>query len=398
MKRHLVVICGVLYPRPSPTGLITERYVNLVKDDYDIEYICISVNGLSECIKKEDNIVIHTLTKNCCRLERKFKLCIGNTIIMIEKFLIKLNRFGSLFWYIKAATRKLEEINNNRNIDAILTICSPFVAHWVGINYKKKHPHINLCAYTVDPYSTKDRIRPLFWNFSNLVKLEMKTFELVDSLLLSEEVFEHRKELHKNVSKCHALPYLLPPFIKANSTNYRFDPLSVNCVYAGSFYHDIRNPDYMLSIFSKLKNKKIILHLFSSGCKNIISKYADMKTIIIHPIVSHSEMIEIYASADILIGLGNSVEEFLPSKTFEYIASRKPIVYFNCGNIKNKVLESYPYSLQLTDKEDITLNRDMLETFCIGYKGYIADKDDILQLYKSNTEDNIKAILKEYIA
>ena len=67
-------------------------------------------------------------------------------------------------------------------------------------------------------------------------------------------------------------------------------------------------------------------------------------------------------------------------------------------NIKNKVLEPYPYSLQLTDKDDRTFNQDMLEKFCICYKGYIADKDDILQSYIINTEDNIKAILKEYLA
>jgi len=144
-----------------------------------------------------------------------------------------------------------------------------------------------------------------------------------------------------------------------------------------------------------MKSENIVLHLYYTGCNNIVSKYVDMETIIVHPIVSQSEMKEIYASADILIGVGNAVKDFLPSKTFEYIATRKPIVYFNSNNVHNKILDAYSLSLQLSDKTCKNENAARLELFCTSHKGNLADKDHILHSYQRNSEDYIKALLKE---
>ena len=51
MKKHLVLLCGVVYPNPSPTGKAALRYVSLLEDEYDI-----SVIGIGKFKKNESHI------------------------------------------------------------------------------------------------------------------------------------------------------------------------------------------------------------------------------------------------------------------------------------------------------------------------------------------------------
>ena len=395
MKKKLAVLCGVYYPEPSPTGLCVKKFVDLLQDDFDIDILCIAKNGVAETVCREDGAVIHTLT--CRRLEKEMRAT-GMKRKVLHLFgaaQIKLRLLGNLSWLRKAYTEKLCELSAKQPYDAVFSVCSPFAAHVAAKDYRASHPSVHWCAYTVDPYAAKNRIRPVGVSFRRLCAAERETLCKADSLLLSEEVFCHRKDLYAGHPDCQPLPYILPATGCVGGERAYFDKDDINCVYAGRFYEDIRNPETMLKVFSSLEDSKIKLHLFSVGCEEIVCRYQQQcPNILVHDPVPHDEIAKVYRDADILVNVTNTVEEFLPSKTFEYIALCKPIVDF-CAAAENRELARYPLCLQIRhgNGEDAAAVRE----FVTKSRGKTVSDMQITEIYRKNTKACVKEILRKAI-
>lgn len=393
MKKHLIVVCGSQYPIPSPTAQCIERYMSLIKDKFEIEYISVSQSGDEEELITSDCKNIHTLSTKLLNWEKKNKGIIQKILHAIGSFQLYFSYLGNHKWFAAKVVKKLEQIHNSNSIDIVLSICSPIAAHRAAVLFKERNPHVKICAYTVDPYSTHDRIRPFFKRLKDLVVYENKILRAFDFVFLSKEVFNNRLDLREGLKNYTILPYILPPLRKECERDkyFRFD--TINCVYAGSFYEDIRNPDYMLKTFVELTNKKIILNLFSQGCENIVKNYANTYNVILHELVSLDELQKVYNSADILVGVGNSVKDFLPSKTFEYIATRLPIIFFNYPDVHNNVLDEYPACIQIDMSTPVSTNIEMIVNFCNEQKGSLVDCSIIKERYNENSAPEIRNIL-----
>lgn len=391
MKKHLVVVCGNLYPNPSPTGLCAARYASLLTDKFFIEFIALSANGREE-EAYYDGCLVHTISSKRIALEHRCKGVLRNLIHLLGASQLKLSLMGNLGWFVDAANKKLEEINNKKKIDAILTVCSPFQAHLAGVIFNESHPDVRFCAYTVDPYASSSRVVPFFRQYEDFVKLERSISSRPDCLFLSEEAINVRQDLYGGLNNCVALPYLLPEAKEVEGNV--FDQTHIHCVYAGSFYKDIRNPEYMLRVFSSLEDEGLILHLYSSGCDDMVRKYADKNPRIkVHGYVSQEELQKVYVSCDILIGVGNAMNDFLPSKTYEYLSMRRPIVFFNPSGFPNLVLESYSHSLQISDDTPINKAVKELSTFISTERGKSVTKEELHSIYRKNTPESVRAIL-----
>ena len=389
-KPHLVVVCGVLYPNPSPTGLCSFRYASLLNDIFEIEYVALSLNGKQECVNY-NGYKVHTLTSRRLSLEYRTSGHLKRLFHFVGTAMLKLSLLGNLGWYAKATYNKLEEINKTFPIDVVLTVCSPFSAHIAGMCFKKMHPNIRWCSYTVDPYADKHRVIPFFRKFQDFVQLEKRVLEQTDYLFLSEEAMSTRDDIYESIHKKVALPYLIPN-IRTSNCKY-FESKQIHCVYAGSFYRGIRNPEFMLRTFAKLQDENIVLHLYSSGCDDIVAAYKDISNIRIHGYVSLDELNDIYQSSDFMIGVGNAVHDFLPSKTYEYISLRKPIIFFNPTGFDNPVLTKYPHALQISDETILDDAVCRLKDFISSKKDESISEEELNLIFASNTEANIKNIL-----
>ena len=392
MKKHLVIICGVYYPNPSPTGLCAKRFAELMLDEYDVEIISLSENGQNETVKNDDGITVYTLSGVRASAEKKASGITKKLLHAMGGIQIKTSILGNLKWYEKKVIKKLHCINKSRKIDTVFSICSPMAAHSAACKYKKENKNVKWCAYTVDPYSSKGRIRPVFCSFEKLALFEKNIISKADMLLLSEEVYKNRLDLYDGKAECEPLPYMLPYESNSIETESVFSKEDINCVYGGRFYPGLRDPEKMLKCFSNIKDHKIKLHLFSIGCEDTVSKYAEFSpNIILHNQVSHKEILKVYEEADILISVGNNSLEFFPSKIFEYIITRKPLVHFYGCGVRDSLLEDYPSVLQI-DNNSEECETDALESFIFS------DKEDITrarieQIYYKHTAENIKSIL-----
>lgn len=391
MKKHLVIVCGILYPNPSPTGLCAARYASLLTDYYDIDYISLSVNGKEEK-GVYDGHTVHTISSRRMKWEHRSSGVIKKLIHFVGASQLKLSLMGNMGWFVDTAYKKLEEINKKKKIDAILTICSPFQAHMAGVMFKANHPEVRFCSYTVDPYASKTRIVPFLRDYQDFVSLERKVSSKPDCLFLSEEAIKMRQDIYGGLNNTIALPYLLPE--SKDVLGGVFDTDHIHCVYAGSFYKDIRNPEYMLKVFSSLEDKSVLLHLYSTGCDEIVRRYSENSPrIIVHGYVSQNELQKVYASCDFLIGVGNAMNDFLPSKTYEYLSLRRPVVFFNPKGYSNQVLVNYLHSLQVSDVMSVVEAAKSFEAFIKREKGKTISREELQLLYQNNTPSYIKNIL-----
>jgi hypothetical protein len=308
-------------------------------------------------------------------------------------FQLFTNYLGNQRWYRKAALRQLEIIHKDKPIDVVWCICSPMAAICAGADFKKLHPEVRVCSYTVDPYSTPDRVRPILHCRKDMLDFEKNTLLKMDSVLLSEEVYNARPELREAIPTCRPLPYLMPPFEVSKNKSEKGKALVG--VYAGSFYEKIRNPRFMLSVLSRLNRNTFKLVLYSKGCENVVGEYATVDNIEQHGLITPTQLAEEYRKSDILIGVGNSVSDFLPSKTFEYIAQGKPIVYFNYKGHDSKELMVYPLALQLSDDMPVETACGRLLEFCDRVKTETIKEEELASLYSKHSPLKIKQIIKE---
>lgn len=384
MKPHLAIVCGVYYPEPSPTGLCVARFVELLKDDFDIDIISISANGEEQGVSQPDGTRVYTLCGKRMLTEAAATGWKKKLLHLLGAAQIKLHWLGNLAWFRKAAAAMLTKLHIDRPYSCVLTVCSPMAAHAAGVDFKAEHPAVRHVTYTVDPYAAEDRILPFFMSLQQLAAREKAVLAKADACLLSEEIYRNRPELY---TKATVLPYILPPLqepVEKPAGEY------IDCVYAGRFYADIRNPEEMLRTFSLVKDPRIRLQLFSVGCEELVRLYADRNpNIVVHGLVSHEEILRIYRYADVLVNVGNRSAEFLPSKTFEYIATGKPILHF-CGNgAACAPLEKYPLALQVDADTDITT----VEHFLSLAEGKHVPAESILTVYRAHTGEKVKEIL-----
>ncbi len=403
---------GIYYPHPSPTGKCARQYVDLLKGDYDVDviYIRSCVNevdgllvdgrrlfGLLDWRLKLEVMLDEFARKTVSKILRTLS-CIG---ILCVKAVGKLQSMvlfpNNLKWFYKKAYRKLEAINREYPVDVVFTVNSPFSAHLAGEMFKKRHLNIRWVTYTVDSFyaGSKGSSKRANGRLKRAFLAEKRVLANADVNFLSEEVYEHGTELYADIRhKTLPLPYVLPePSVERYDG---FDPEKINLVYAGRFYKDIRNPEYLFQTFLLTTNPDVILHLYAvSDCEALLDEYVKKSAgrIVRHEIVSVSEIKKVLNSADFLVSIGNSVPEFKPSKIFEYIASGIPIINFYYAENVDDVLTRYPLSLQISNKLSHVNAANCIDGFIVGNKGLRVPYSKITELYKKNSPEKIGYLL-----
>ena len=89
-----------------------------------------------------------------------------------------------------------------------------------------------------------------------------------------------------------------------------------------------------------------------------------------------------------LVNIGNSVDNFMPSKIFEYISTGKPIINVykipECPTLK--YLAEYPLALCVSEEEirqDLPGCAAKVRTFCLENRGKRVSAEEIGRLYRA---------------
>lgn len=163
--------------------------------------------------------------------------------------------------------------------------------------------------------------------------------------------------------------------------------LAKTIAYAGSFPAGIRSPKFFLDVISHLPNVPLRI-IFAGDSSNTALNDAALhdSRIEVRGRIPHDEALELLRSADFVLSLGNRMSNMTPSKVFEYMALRKPIIatYPIDNEPSFPYLNRYGDVLLLDERGDSIAAAEELRTFLDAFHTP-ASSADLENMFWNNT-------------
>jgi len=409
-RKELVILAGNCFPICSATGSIAINFGNCLLQEYHVSMIVIEQEGFHYDGNHLGEFEVYSIRNWRLKWAQKAKIKrdlskgvvsrffnlsyqTARIVGRIQAMFFALNNNG---WYKAKAYKVLDRIGKGKRIDAILTCAAPHEAHYVGRRYKENHPEVKWITYWGDLLSIKTNKVNAFISMQDLIKIEREICNASDYNLTTEENFGVLQNELENKNKIKALPYTLNQSVL--DTYYdgaENNDGIISIIYMGSFYKEIRNPEYFLRLFADL-DIDFKLFLFSAGnCEDIVEKYVRKSNgkIISCGQIPKGELTIRLKKADFLVNIENKLENSNPSKLLELISYGKPIIDFSFSESYSEALINYPYKLNVNMENDMLENIQIVEGFIKNNTLKRVDLKLILEMYKNNLESTVNQLI-----
>lgn len=396
MLRKILFIHDNLFLSPDANSRIVFRLIKYLLEYYDVD---ISLMGRATCVEEyvceyQGCKLIHEphiRVKESIRLKKQ----LGNWnllryILMPRTVSYRVN--NNLDPYVVEADRWLKK--HASEYDAVIATCSPYYPLKLAAEISNIVPII---YYKIDPVATiilsekpnKDE---------QLVTIDNEIVwdACASSIITTEVIFKYYNQLPTKVHANKVVLLNYPNVVERklsdqanNSIISSFDKTKINLCFIGTFYSDIRNPQFLLNLMNKLHNTNVVLHILGrmGDCAVMIDAYCH-NNVIYQGIVPPSVADDIMLQSDILVHVGNASDAYMPSKILDYISSGKPILNIckipSCPTLP--LMERYPLGMTVYEYEALT--EDVISNvvrFCYDNKGKKIPFTTISKLYYDST-------------
>ncbi|MBQ7918157.1 MAG: hypothetical protein IJ310_05035 [Clostridia bacterium] len=283
------------------------------------------------------------------KLKRKFRISTENA---------PLDSFN-----YKEILKKVSKVNDC--YDIMISFSMPFalcvVANYLfKKNLSKKWFHVLLDPFVYNNCLSTKKINYRKKIACKLLKDATHVF-MLDGIMGENIKQGYLPKYHQNTTEIYIPVLSESNFILGENFNKK-----TTMIYAGGFYKDIRNPSKMLEVLANLHNVEI--NLYGQGCEDIIEqKKGNFKSgeLNVKGKLTHDECLKAISKSNILINLGNTITNQMPSKVFEYISFGKPIInfYFTEEDMCLKVFKKYPLVLNFNLNNYSKIDIENLKTF-----------------------------------
>jgi hypothetical protein len=399
MHKRLLIITANYFPEESSIAHTAQPlFDKLIENGYQIDILTdkqrinvpnfeiirkCNIHRVNDYYKIGKNILLEQHKKKGI-LQMQYYYCLKLYYFLRYRFLQPAYRPTRL--HKKEVLEKAISIYNQNKFDAILSLSLPFKSHNLAYAIKQKlNNEVKWFAFEFDPYTYVKELSLSKKQQRQAFQDEYMTFDKCDALFLTPELCEFYKDtpLKKFVSK--AIPtcfaHLQPlKFSKETSTDIQLNKNKINCLFLGKFYEEVRNPKFLLNIFSEIEPN---VHLTCMTNVNEIdfTKYnVNKKHVTLIPFQPRDVALNAMRQANILINIGNTVLGQIPAKSFEYMGSGKPIIHISKQKKDPSLiyLEKYPHVLVINEWEnDIKNDRDKILSFCKKYCNTTLSFDDV---------------------
>lgn len=248
--------------------------------------------------------------------------------------------------------KQIEYICKKHDIDAAISLSAPF---YTAKGLAKADISAKKIVMMFDPYA-----KHYIYKNSRTEKQENAVFDAVDHVFVPHLI---AGEYHRNNLSAFEFPCLLAEektAEKPDSTSL-LPQGKTNIVYCGSLYADIRSPEYLYELVKKSENPglhiTIVGGVYGTFSEEFNTKYADFikEKVTLVGKVDKEKAKEYLDAADIVVNIGNTIENMLPSKVIECISTGKRVLNLcqieNCPSLP--YFEKYGNSLDLYTKKEI---------------------------------------------
>lgn len=351
LLKRILIISGTVPPEESATAILIKKLLPYFQNQgCQIDMLTVKSSFSNQPVEKYDALTIYRA--DSLLFTPKKRKCLRDILYAIHKRLICRKKQDAIGIYKKttvcALERELEKLPMDR-YDAVIAVCAYYDAAEALLRYMEKHPlRAKTALYQVDPLA-ENRIY-IQNNDAQLQQYEKNLYEKLDWVFTTPIIYSTKKKMGWNMSSVTALEF--PMSVKEIAAQPQKNN-QIRCVYAGFLYGTIRDAAYTLDLFSKLEDN-VHLYVVGKGQEDLLRSYENgllKDRIHILGEKSAAECDQILADADVLVNIGNRVNNQVPSKLLHYISFGKPILNVtaceDCPTLP--YMQKYPLALSVQD-------------------------------------------------
>lgn len=280
-----------------------------------------------------------------------------------------------------------------QHFDRILSVANPVLSHDLACGLANKKMHWFL--YNLDPYVFNS-------SASNRYKARMRTEKrwsrkatgIIDTFGIQRENAKHNYFPYKKQRKLEVALPNCEFFERSESPAKReSDPYVLR--YTGMFYEDIRRPDELLKVLALLDPERYVAEFYGSCCDYLRTHFKELPPCVrLMGSVSIEECRNLVETADILVNVGNTNTNQVPSKIFEYISTGKPILnlFSTEAELSLEYLRKYPSIVSTNTAQNVTV--EMIESLA---KKERIPVETIRTIYQDCLQENIVDSIADFI-
>lgn len=282
--------------------------------------------------------------------------------------------------------REMERLDAQYHFDAVCGVCAPYRTAFA---LEAAHISGKKLLWQLDPYaSNRD------YNAPGGFAREGQLLEAIDTAFITPQALPDYEggPLSAWRSKVQVLgfPVLLPtPEPPAHQ--------GVRCVFCGSLYPTVREPDFALQLFTALNAPDVTLTMAGGGWQRFLAQAGQAAAVLENRFIRPGPLPPADAAAleneaDILLSLGNFYDNQMPSKLFSYFGTGKPVLHLAVSETDPTLpyLARYPLALVLHKQEGVTPEVvDQLRRWVDRVQGQRLPYEQVAALYPEFTPQQV---------
>lgn len=383
---NILIVSGSYFPHATANAVCVKKFEDILKAQGHNVIYCNRKHDLYEpdyhiyegtelyTVGKNSDLFYQTMDKL-----RSLDLPVGMNFCLDQAYTVfrvamKIKNWGkhsddlrdkAIRHYLDRYSDVIVSLVENRKIDIIMSVSMPFLSHKAVLETMKKMRLKGLglpkwIAYSIDAYWSKAGIKVS--DIPEMKAEEMEVFNACDTILFLDTIEKDYKanEYDGVRAKMTSLP--LPIFDLKEAKQYcggleRVEG-KLNYLFAGTIYDDFSNMESLDSILRKSSTSTSAIHFMGKIYPKSLEVLERLSNDRPDEIFIHGRKPYDYAKAsmqkaDILINLANDNANQIPSKIFEYIACRKPIlnIYKLPNDVGTEYLRRYPLAFNFNVNE-----------------------------------------------
>lgn len=332
-----IFLTGHYLPKPGATGMCIHQLAKeAARRGHDVTTVCYwnedrneSIDGVNVVKIRTPAYMQETMTENPWKRRLNHFCSICSKLLHIRQYPL---RSKSLVKRYYNAVKSLELDGEMITVVASVNPLEAVVAaDQIKREYPKKIKTVYYCADTLSNEIGEGGILSAEYRTRCGIKWEKKLFPLFDKVLIMEC---HKEHYYSSIfagltNKMELVNF--PLFTKMQIEKSERQRNTIEFVYAGTLYRELRNPQFICDVLAALsKEVRISVKFLGSGdCDDILASAAlttngAVQNLGLQP---HNVAIRHLGEADVLLSLGNAKSPMAPSKIYEYMSTGKPIIH-----------------------------------------------------------------------
>ena len=389
-KKNILIISGTLPPEASATSIVVQKILHPLKElGCCVEGLTVKQNFCDEAeidykgmsIYKADCVLYPAVTIRCAKdffykVYQRLKNSKREKAVYTERV-------------VRALVKKMKCLPMER-YDWVIALCAYYEAAEALARYKREYGlNAKTALYQVDPLAgnqTFNRDDPL-----ELQAYEETLYRTFDHVFTTPVILQEKKRLGWDTAAVTALE--LPISLEQHEVKVAKRD-EIRCVYAGYLYGQLRDASFTLRLFAQMQDPRIQLYFVGNGQKKLLSAYnkgALKGRLHLLGEKPAKECDEILADADVLVNIGNTVNNQTPSKLLHYLGFGKPILnVISCVDCPSlSYVENYPLVLNVDGTRQEPADVTEIQEWITENRGKKVDYSEVAKLLTHCTPEYI---------